>query len=99
MRYTGGLLGGRWLTSLASDLGNGRFDGAHLVTNFESLNPANTLWTKQYNLYAKIDTEEPRYLELRDAGGAAIFLMTEEEMRAHRRQPVRRQQAGQRRRS
>ena len=35
MRYLGGLLGGTWLTSLAGDLGNGIFDGAHLVANFE----------------------------------------------------------------
>ena len=43
MRYTGGLLGGSWLTALMGDLGNGIFDGAWLVSNFESLNPANTL--------------------------------------------------------
>ena len=43
MRYTGGLTGGSWLATLASDLGHGSFDGAHLVANFESLNPANTL--------------------------------------------------------
>lgn len=63
MRYAGGLMGGSWLASLASDLGNGRFDGAHLVANFESLNPTNTLWTKPYTLYSKIDTEEARYLD------------------------------------
>src|SRR5262245_20159829 len=62
MRYSGGLLGGSWLTALTSDFGNGKFDGAWLVENFENLNPANTLWTKQYNLYSKIDTEAPRYL-------------------------------------
>ncbi len=62
MRYTGGLLGGSWLTALISDLGQGKFDGAWVVQNFENLNPANTLWTKQYKLYAKIDTELPRYL-------------------------------------
>jgi len=56
MRYSGGLLGGSWLTALAGDLGNGLFDGAWLVKNFEDLNPANTLWTKQYNLFSKIDT-------------------------------------------
>jgi Protein of unknown function (DUF3141) len=28
MRYTGGLLGGTWLTALIGDLGNGTFDGA-----------------------------------------------------------------------
>jgi len=62
MRYTGGLLGGTWLASLASDMGNGIFDGAWLVLNFENLNPANTLWSKQYNLYSRIDTEGPRFL-------------------------------------
>ncbi|HUI97233.1 MAG TPA: DUF3141 domain-containing protein [Xanthobacteraceae bacterium] len=62
MRYSGGLLGGTWLTALTSDLGRGKFDGAWLVQNFENLNPANTLWTKQYNLYSKVDTEAARYL-------------------------------------
>src|SRR6516165_3617945 len=52
MRYSGGLLGGSWLTALTSDLGGGKFDGAWLVQNFENQNPANTLWTKQYNLYS-----------------------------------------------
>ena len=42
MRYLGGLLGGTWLTTLAGDMGNGIFDGANLVANFEALNPANT---------------------------------------------------------
>ena len=63
MRYTGGLTGGSWMAALTSDLGNGTFDGAWLVQNFENLNPANTLWTKQFNLFSKIDTEAPRYLE------------------------------------
>jgi hypothetical protein len=62
MRYSGGLLGGSWLTAFASDLGGGKFDGAWLVQNFEKQNPANTYWTKQYNLYSKIDTEARRYL-------------------------------------
>ena len=47
MRYSGGLLGGSWLTALTSDLGHGKFDGAGLVQNFENQNPANTLWSKQ----------------------------------------------------
>ena len=62
MRYSGGLLGGSWLTALTSDLGRGKFDGTFLVQNFENQNPANTLWTKQYNLFANIDTEASRYL-------------------------------------
>jgi len=80
MRYAGGLMGGSWMASLAGDLGHGRFDGAHLVANFESLNPANTLWTKPYNLYAKIDTEEPRYLDFERWWGG-FYLLNEEEMR------------------
>ncbi len=62
MRYAGGLLGGMWLLSWLSDIGNGKFDGAWLEENFESLNPGNTLWGKQYNLYANVDTEKHRYL-------------------------------------
>lgn len=62
MRYAGGLLGGIWLVSLLSDLGNGKYDGAWIELNFENLNPANTLWEKQYRLYANVDTEENRYL-------------------------------------
>jgi hypothetical protein len=81
MRYTGGLLGGSWLTALMSDLGNGKFDGAWLVQNFESLNPANTLWTKQYNLYANIDTEGPRFLGFEKWWGGHV-LLTGDEMQA-----------------
>src|SRR5512139_3392178 len=78
MRYSGGLLGGSWLASLAGDLGNGKFDGAYLVENFENLNPANTLWGKQYNLYSKIDTEPKRFLEFEKWWGGYFFLNKEE---------------------
>ncbi|WP_431320238.1 DUF3141 domain-containing protein [Rhizobium sp. YTU87027] len=78
MRYTGGLLGGSWLTALTSDLGHGQFDGAWLVQNFENQNPANTLWTKQYNLYSKIDTEAPRYLGFEEWWGGHVSLNAEE---------------------
>ncbi|HMK34614.1 MAG TPA: DUF3141 domain-containing protein [Desulfomonilaceae bacterium] len=78
MRYTGGLLGGSWLTALVSDLGHGKFDGAWLVQNFENLNPANTLWSKQYNLYANIDTEAPRYLGFERWWGGHVVLSGEE---------------------
>jgi hypothetical protein len=81
MRYTGGLLGGSWLTHLVSDLGNGRFDGANLVLNFEALNPANTWWSKYYNLLDKADTEPPRFLEFERWWGG-YFLMNREEITA-----------------
>lgn len=74
MRYAGGLTGGSWMTALTSDLGAGRFDGAWLVQNFENLDPANTLWSKQYNLYANVDTEGPRYLDFEKYWGGHVFL-------------------------
>jgi pimeloyl-ACP methyl ester carboxylesterase len=78
MRYSGGLLGGSWLTALTSDLGGGKFDGAWLVQNFENQNPANTLWAKQYNVYSKVDTEAPRYLGFERYWGGHVNLNAEE---------------------
>jgi len=78
MRYTGGLLGGSWLSSFMSDIGNGTFDGSYLVQNFENLNPSNTLWGKQYNLYSKIDTEPERFLEFEKWWGGYFFLNKKE---------------------
>lgn len=78
MRYSGGLLGGSWLTALTGDLGAGIFDGAWLVQNFENQNPANTLWTKQYNLYSHIDTELERYLGFEKWWGGHVTLNAEE---------------------
>jgi len=74
MRYLGGLLGGTWLTSLAGDLGKGIFDGANLVANFESMHPDNTYWKKIYNVYSKIDTEPPRFLEFEKWWGSPVLL-------------------------
>ncbi|MGZ5200851.1 MAG: DUF3141 domain-containing protein [Telluria sp.] len=78
MRYTGGMLGGTWLSSFTADLGNGKFDGAYLVENFESLNPANTYWDKYYNLYANVDTEPERFLEFERWWGAYSLMNREE---------------------
>ncbi len=80
MRYRGGTVGGIWLTSLLTDLGNGTFDGAHLVANFEDLNPANTFWKKRYNLFANVDSEEKRFLDF-EKWWNGYFLMTAEEIR------------------
>ena len=78
MRYSGGLLGGSWLTAATSDLGGGKFDGAWLVQNFENMNPSNTLWTKQYNVYSKVDSEADRYLEFERWWGGHVNLNAEE---------------------
>ncbi|WP_439952321.1 DUF3141 domain-containing protein [Halomonas marinisediminis] len=74
MRYSGGMAGGSWMTSLLSDLGNGQFDGAWLVQNFENLNPANTFWSKQYRLYSQVDSEAERYLEFERWWGGHVVL-------------------------
>lgn len=79
MRYLGGLLGGTWLAALAIDLGHGLFDGANLVSNFESLDPANTLWKKPYNLYANVDTEAERFLGF-ELWWGGYFLLDRDEM-------------------
>jgi pimeloyl-ACP methyl ester carboxylesterase len=78
MRYLGGTLGGTWLTALAGDLGNGKFDGANLVGNFESLNPANTYWEKPYNLYSNVDAESGRFLEFEKWWGNPVLLNAQE---------------------
>src|SRR4051794_22306878 len=74
MRYLGGMLGGTWLTSLTGDLGGGKFDGANLVANFESLDPANTWFDKPYNVYSKVDTEAERFLDFETWWGSPILL-------------------------
>lgn len=78
MRYGGGMTGGSWIIALASDLGNGLFDGAYLVDNFEKNNPSNTFWKKEYNVYKKIDTEGPRYLEFEKWWISPVLLNREE---------------------
>jgi len=59
-------------------VGAGKFDGGWLVQNFENQNPANTLWSKQYNVYSKVDTEAPRYLEFERWWGGHVNLNAEE---------------------
>jgi pimeloyl-ACP methyl ester carboxylesterase len=80
MRYLGGLAGGGWPAALMADLGNGKFDGASLVANFESLSPGNTWFRKYFDLYAKVDTEAERFLEFERWWGG-YFLMTGDEIR------------------
>ncbi len=78
MRYTGGLLGGSWLTAMTSDLGNGKIDGTGLILNFDILNPANWLWGKQYEVYTHIDTDAARYLKFEKWWGDFIQLNGDE---------------------
>jgi pimeloyl-ACP methyl ester carboxylesterase len=78
MRYSGGLLGGSWIARLISDLGGGIFDGAWLISNFDSLNPANTFWTKPFNVWSQPEKEQDRYLGFEKWWGAFVRLRGEE---------------------
>ena len=78
MRYLGGILGGTWLDRLMSDLGNGVFDASWLVANFDNLNPANTLWSKQYNVWADPEQQKDRYLQFEKWWGDFVLLRGEE---------------------
>lgn len=80
MRYTGGLAGGSWPAALLADLGNGKFDGANLVLNFEALSPGNTWFKKYWTLYEKADSEPERFLEFERWWGG-YYLMNREEIR------------------
>jgi len=79
MRYMGGLLGGIVPALFAADLGNGQFDGANLVLNFESLNPGNTWWKKYYDVYANTEEQAERYLEF-ERWWSGFYFMNEAEM-------------------
>lgn len=76
-RISGGLLGGAWLTHLTADLGNGRFDGAWLVQNFENLKPQ-AIWDKYANLFSHIDRERERFLDFERWWNGFYFLSREE---------------------
>ena len=78
MRYAGGMIGGSWANSLIGDLGGGKFDGTYLIENFDNLNPANSLWSKQYNLFKNIDSDADRYLQFEKWWGDFIQFNTPE---------------------
>ena len=78
MRYLGGMLGGSWLARLTSDLGNGLFDGAWLVANFDADKPSNTLWGKQFSVWANPEQQESRYLQFEKWWGDFILLRGDE---------------------
>lgn len=80
LRYSGGLALGALPAVLMSDLGSGVFDGAHLVSNFESMNPGNTKWSKYYNVFANADTEGPRFKGF-ERWWSSFYFMNEAEIR------------------
>lgn len=80
MRYNAGLLGGTWQAMFWSDIGGGIFDGAHLVSNFEALNPSRNLFRKYYDLFARVDSERERFLTFERWWGG-FFRLNEAEIR------------------
>ena len=80
MRYAGGLLGGVWPAMMLADLGNGEFDGANLVKNFENMNPANTFWKKNYEVFSNVDEGAERFLEF-ERWWSGFYFMNENEIR------------------
>ena len=73
MRYNGGLLGGVVPAMLTADLGAGEFDGAHLVSNFEMLNPSRNFFGKYYDLFADVDNKRESFLEFEKWWGGFHF--------------------------
>jgi pimeloyl-ACP methyl ester carboxylesterase len=80
MRYNGGLLGGVLPALLLADIGHGEFDGAHLVSNFEMLNPGRNYFGKYYDLFADPVAGRHRFLEFERWWGGFHF-MNEAEIR------------------
>ncbi|WP_244624761.1 DUF3141 domain-containing protein [Roseibium aquae] len=80
MRYNAGVFGGTWIPMMMADMGGGLFDGAHLVQNFELLNPARTMFRKYVDLYRDVDHGVDRFLEFETWWGG-FFLLNEPEIR------------------
>ena len=80
MRYNAGVLGGTWIPMLLSDIGGGIFDGAHLVMNFELLNPGRTLLRKYTDLFRDIDKGDQSFLDF-ERWWSGFFLLNEPEIR------------------
>jgi pimeloyl-ACP methyl ester carboxylesterase len=79
MPYSAAVMGGTWIPMFLSDLGGGIFDGAHLVQNFENLNPGRMLFRKYTDLFRDIDKGDTTFLEF-EKGWGGFFLMTEPEI-------------------
>jgi len=80
LRYLGGWVGGALPAQLSADLGGGLFDGAALVSNFETMNPGRDLWRKYADLFGEIDSRAEEYLDF-DRWWSGFYFMTAAEMR------------------
>ena len=80
MRYYGGIYGGVAPIMMMADLGNGEFDGANLVDNFEKLNPGGNYIRKYYDVFANPEGESARYLDFEN-WWSGFYFMNESEIR------------------
>jgi len=78
MRLAAGFIGGAWVNHLLSDLGNGQFDGAWLVQNFENLKPEGAIFRKYADLFESVDTSAERFLDFEQWWGGYYRLSREE---------------------
>jgi len=78
MRYNGGLLGGGLSALLLSDLGDGEYDGANIVSNFEMLNPGRNYFGKYYDVFTAPERARERFLEFEKWWGGYQFLNEQE---------------------
>ena len=92
MRYNGGLLGGALPALFSSDLGNGEFDGTHLVSNFEMLNPGPQLFRQVLRPVRPTGEDAQELPRVRKVVGR-LPLHERAGDPLDRREPVRRQQA------
>ena len=80
LRYFGGVAGGAVPALLVADLNGGKFDGANLVLNFEQLNPGKTWFRKNFDLFARVDSEATRFLEF-ERWWSGFYFMNDNEIR------------------
>lgn len=80
LRYLGGLAGGAVPALLSCDLGNGKFDGAGLINNFEQLNPAKTMFRKYYDVFSDPEKKGAEFLQFEE-WWSGFYYMNEAEIR------------------
>lgn len=80
LRYLGGWVGGALPAQMVADLSGGLFDGAMLVSNFETMNPGRDIWRKQADLWAGIDHKAADFLDF-DRWWSGFYFMNAAEIR------------------
>ncbi len=80
LRYLGGMTGGALPAQMLTDLGGGLFDGAALVSNFETMNPGRDIWRKYADLFGQIDTRAAGFIDF-DRWWSGFYFMNAGEIR------------------